>query len=64
MKANPSLTKPDNSTHTLDEVAEITRTSRRFIHLEIARGKLRALHLSKKCTRVRASDLAAYLEAH
>lgn len=48
---------------TLDEVAEMLRVSRRFLHLEIQRGKLRVIHLSKKATRVRPKDLENYLNS-
>ena len=62
---NTNTTKNQSTeTHTLDEAAELLRCSRRFLQMEAKRGKLRVLRLSEKCTRVRASDLAAYLESH
>lgn len=46
--------------HTLPELAALASVSRRFLELEVARGRLRAVRLSNR-VRVRGADWDAYL---
>lgn len=61
--------KPPGWTHqappwTKEDLAEHLRVSRRFLEMEVKRGKLRAVKLGPKCVRFRASDVEKYLEAN
>jgi excisionase family DNA binding protein len=48
---------------TKQQSAEQTQTSVRYLEREIARGRLKALKLSRKLVRIRQSDLDAFLES-
>ncbi len=47
---------------TLPECATEAQVSRRFLEMEISRGRLRATKLSNRICRVRGSDWERYLE--
>jgi hypothetical protein len=47
---------------TLADLAREANTSTRFLQKEIQRGKLRALRLSPRLTRVRRADYERYLD--
>lgn len=49
---------------TLDEVARELKVSRRFLEIQAARGRLRRVHLSQRCIRIRRSDLNAYIDSN
>jgi excisionase family DNA binding protein len=48
---------------TKQQSAEQAQTSVRYLEREIARGRLKALKLSRKLVRIRQSDLDAFLES-
>lgn len=55
--------RPARSLLTVLEVAAETGVSRRFIEMEIARGRLIAVRLSARVVRIRRSDFESYLAA-
>jgi excisionase family DNA binding protein len=63
---NPQLTnqtgEQKNQLLTKKQTAEQAQTSIRYLEREIARGRLKALKLSRKLVRIRQSDLDAFLE--
>jgi excisionase family DNA binding protein len=48
---------------TKQQSAQQAQTSIRYLEREIARGRLKALKLSRKLVRIRQSDLDAFLES-
>jgi excisionase family DNA binding protein len=64
-RSDPTATRPRLASPRLlrlDEVAESISTTRRFVELEIARGRLAAARLSPRCIRVRSQDLDRYID--
>ena len=49
---------------TIREVAKELRISPNTVYSEVRLGRLRAIRLSHRCTRVKRADLDAYLAAH
>ena len=48
----------------LPQAAAQVGCSRRFLEKQINAGRLRVIRLSPRCVRIRASDLADYLERY
>jgi excisionase family DNA binding protein len=48
----------------LDQAADFLGSSRRFVEMEIARGRLRKTMLSRRLARVSRDELKRYVEAH
>jgi hypothetical protein len=61
LSVSPSL--PERKFLTLSECKDELQCSRRFLQLEITRGRLIAVRLTKQMLRVRASDWQRYLES-